>query len=175
MKKITVFIIGLAGASSAAAAINLTQPQTFQTAEWTTTVTIASIDAPTLPPEAHQGLRSIFEALAGRQCLGGRSEDIARDFRDSLTQGFTANSPGTCTFDPGDTFDGGVIRSRATCRKEGATVTVSADMSGTYDARSMSLAFELTGARPGDPPDQPALRIRASIVTRAGGPCSPQA
>jgi hypothetical protein len=163
-------------AASAGAATQAPQRQTFRTAQWEMTATLVSLEAPTLPESAQQQFRRMIEAIGGRQCVGGTTDDLVRDLRDGIVQGFRTSSPGSsCTFSDSDAASNGLIRTQATCRAPNSPVESRVSLAGTYTDASIEADVEMTFVLPNDPPERPTARIRAHVSARAGGPCGPQA
>ncbi|MGE0179369.1 MAG: DUF3617 domain-containing protein [Sphingomonas sp.] len=160
-------------AASAHAGTQSNGTVTFLRAEWETTMTVVSMDAPTLPGSVRQTLRQQIEALGGRTCMGGRSEDAVREFRTGFLDGLRQMVPGgSCTFSDRDSFGGGRIRTEAICNSPNNPVEARVALAGTYTDSAYGADFDMTFARPGA---APLMRVRARVEARVIGPCGPQA
>ena len=140
----------------------------IQPGQWETSVQFSSIEVPGMPPEAAESMRQMMARPQTRQeCI--TPEQAANPTGNLANVG---GSAGTCEFGE-QTFSGGNIRMRATCRQADQT-SMQMSMEGTYTPTTMqaNITSEVTpppaAVAAGGPQE---VRMRGTFSSRRIGDC----
>jgi hypothetical protein len=145
-------------------------PDRIQHGMWEYEVTTTAVEAPGLPAEVLQQAQSgLNQPQRSRECV--TPDDAAnplRDMRDQLTR----NQGASCQTSD-DTFSGGVIRFRASCRGSGGTQgQLQLTLNGRFAAITLLADVEVDAEVPNpNGSGTLALRTRGTLKGRRIGNC----
>lgn len=140
----------------------------IQPGQWETSVQFSSIEVPGMPPEAAESMRQMMaRPRTTQECI--TPEQAANPTGNLANVG---GGPGNCEFGE-QTFSGGTMRMRATCRQADQT-SMQMSMDGTYTATTMqaNITSEVTppaAATAAGAPQQ--VRMRGTFSSRRIGDC----
>jgi hypothetical protein len=141
--------------------------------QWEMEVEIASIDAPDLPEQAKQQMRSMMKTDKRTQCFRTSSQNPLQEMRDAMVQGFSGKAgPGSgCTFADDDKIGGGVIKVDATCRPGARPVDARLTMNGGFTEDSMNADFQWAIEGPTPQGGQMTIKVNGAMRGRRLGDC----
>jgi hypothetical protein len=145
-------------------------PAGIQPGMWEYEVTTTAVEAPGLPAETLQQAQSALnQPQRNRECVTpDNAANPLRDVRDQLTR-----SPGGACQTSDDTFSGGVIRFRASCRGSGGVQgQLQLTLSGRYAAITLLADIEVDAEVPNpNGSGTLTLRTRGTVKGRRIGSC----
>lgn len=146
-------------------------PDRIQPGMWEYEVVATAVEAPGLPAEAlQQAQAGLNQPQRSRECVTpDNAANPLREVRDQLTR-----SQGVACQTSGDTFAGGVIRFRATCRNSAGT---GGQVQLTLDGRFAAITLLADVALDADIPNpngsgMQSVRTRGTIKGRRIGACA---
>ena len=146
-------------------------PAGIQPGMWEYEVTTTAVDAPGLPAEAlQQAQAGLNQPQRNRECVTpDNAANPLREVRDQLT-----GSQGVTCQTSDDTFAGGVIRFRATCRNSAGTqAQLQLTLDGRFAATTLlaDIAVDAEVVNPNGSGMQP-VRTRGTVKGRRIGSCA---
>ena len=133
---------------------------TIQPGNWETTTRFTTIEAPGLPPQAVEMMRTqLASQPAQTRCI--TPAEAANP-----TGGMMGQNPQGCNFSE-QTFSGGTIRMRGTCPGPSGQGQIQMSWDGTYTDTTMqgNISTEITGGPQG------RMRMAGTITSRRTGDC----
>jgi hypothetical protein len=169
MKKSILLAAGVA--AILVAACSKGGPEHIQAGQWEMKAKLTQLDAPGAPAEQLAPMRAqLNQEQTNRTCItADQAANPLRQFREMMTRG----QPGaTCTTDE-DTFAGGVIRIRVTCRSaNGQPGQGSMTMEGNFTDTTLHATMTVNAQGPGAGGGTQALRMTTEINGNRTGECA---
>lgn len=146
-------------------------PEHIQAGQWEMKTKLTQLDAPGAPAEQLGAMRAALnQEQTNRTCITpDRAANPLAQFREMMTRG----QPGAaCTTDE-DTFAGGVIRVRVTCRSStGQPGQGSMTMEGTFTDTTLQATMTVNAEGPGAGGAPQSLRMTTEIHGNRVGECA---
>lgn len=147
-------------------------PDRIQAGQWEMVVQLTSIDVPGAPPEAQAEMRQgLNRPQTTSVCITPeQATNPMGELRRMIAQ--SRQNP-NCQFTD-DTYGGGVIRFRATCRQPGGPGRADLGLEGSFTTTTAEARFTLSGEGLPMGPGAQSLRMGATVRGRRVADCTAQ-